>query len=1192
MGLHVVNPHVRCGLSIATLTLILITLASTVGGSAPDSPALESLADGPPIVLRGTAVSGDLSTGEERLFALALPATAYFRVSIKKGDFQLSAQVISPTHHLYFEQVSHAFGPLSLSCVIDAEPFVYLRVSSLENSPMPRHFELEVEEVRAANALDQEDAAAAQEFAEAETLRANWNQESIRQAINSYSKALGRWNQLRSLARQVATLNRIAECYFILSDYPQALRTYQQAVTVTRRMGDQALAMQTLNSEGYVHIYMGDNAQGLRDFERVLKYLNSRRETETGAPEPLRADVLNNKGEAYYSLSERRQALSYFNAALAAHETQTNRPADALAHLNLGYTYADLGDIQKAQSNYDQSLTLYRDVKDLRGQALALTAIGGLYSQLGEKQLALNYHRQALETFQTLGNHQGEAASWNGIGQVYEDLNQSQAALESYQSGLQMNERIGNRGFIALGRYYVGRVRQKLGTLDQAFDDYEEAVRLGREVGDRKTVAHGLRGMASIYESRGMKDIALTNYFSVLGLYKQTGDRRWQARTLNRIATLQNAMGHRSTALLNYQESLRLTRAVQDRREEVSTLYNLARLERDHGQITVALGHISAAVELIESNRLKITGEELRTSYFASVHECYELYIDLLMRGNYSKSDAAAAALEVSENARARVLLESLKNKAGGEAPSALEQMLVEERSIWKQLDFRLEAQARLLNGGHNEEDYAAGANEIRKLLASYQAVLDRIKNESPVYASLTQPGVLTTADIKSEARAETVLIEYSLGEERSYLWLVTPEAIEGYPLPARALIEKTADEVYRLLTERQNEQADDYDAQVQEADAQYWKRAQALSQMLLGPISEKISNKRLIVVCDGALHRIPFDALPFPKQNAELAAGPSSQIATPLMLTTEVVTAPSISVLFALEKGHPDNKPASRLIAVFADPVFSDHDPRTRMSQSHLGSENQSNLHLALRDVSGAVGQEELPRLSSTLHEAEAIARLSSGQDRLISTGLAAKLDNVTDNRLNNFQIIHFATHGVFDDLHPELSGIVLSLVDENGRQRDGYVQLNTIYAMHLNADLVVLSACRSGLGQAMTGEGILSITRGFMYAGARSVVASLWKVNDEATLELMQRFYQAMFIEGQRPSAALRTAKLAMWTQPRWRPPYFWAAFVIEGDYSRTPKLAAVSQGRRRLTVPLAVGATLIIFVFLIVGRWYINR
>jgi CHAT domain-containing protein len=164
---------------------------------------------------------------------------------------------------------------------------------------------------------------------------------------------------------------------------------------------------------------------------------------------------------------------------------------------------------------------------------------------------------------------------------------------------------------------------------------------------------------------------------------------------------------------------------------------------------------------------------------------------------------------------------------------------------------------------------------------------------------------------------------------------------------------------------------------------------------------------------------------------------------------------------------------------------------------------------------------------------------------------GFNASRATATSSELGQYRIVHFATHGVLDDQHPEASGLVFSLVNRNGKPQDGFVVLQDIYNMNLSADLAVLSACETGLGKEIRGEGLMGLTRGFMYAGASRVVASLWRVDDAATADLMGRFYKAMEQQGMPPAAALRKAQVELSKEERWSDPYYWAGFVIQGEW-----------------------------------------
>jgi len=435
-----------------------------------------------------------------------------------------------------------------------------------------------------------------------------------------------------------------------------------------------------------------------------------------------------------------------------------------------------------------------------------------------------------------------------------------------------------------------------------------------------------------------------------------------------------------------------------------------------------------------------------------------------------------------------------------------------------------------------------------------------QIREQSPRYALLTQPEVLRVADIQRELTdSDTILLEFTLGEEKSFLWAVTPTAVNSYELPGRKAIEEAAHEVYDLLTARRyvgGETSAEYASRVEAANTQYWPRALALSKMLLGPVAGQLGTKRLLIVSDGALQHIPFEALPDPlagNDAGQAASATPPQTFEPLILRHEVVSLPSAMILMALRRTQEpqQEQPARKTIAVLADPVFTSDDPRTGFIRIGGNASTKDT-----NDVSPARGTDDssvlrFERLPSTLREARTIQSLLPTDQVMVATGFDASRSHVFSDELRNYRIIHFATYGILNDERPEQSGIVLSLVDEYGHKQDGFLRLHDIYKLRLPADLIVMSECPPSSEKAR-GEGGVGLARGFMYAGSKSVITSLWAVDDEATSQLMGYFYSGLLKDRLTPAAALQEAKKRMWAQGRWRAPYFWAAFVLQGEYN----------------------------------------
>jgi len=315
------------------------------------------------------------------------------------------------------------------------------------------------------------------------------------------------------------------------------------------------------------------------------------------------------------------------------------------------------------------------------------------------------------------------------------------------------------------------------------------------------------------------------------------------------------------------------------------------------------------------------------------------------------------------------------------------------------------------------------------------------------------------------------------------------------------------------------------------------------LSRMLLGPVAAELQHKRLVIVGEGMLQYTAFAALPDPHPGATPA---------PLIADHEIITLPSASVLAALRRETGGRKPADKSVAVFADPVFGSNDPRIRPAGTGRAAADKGTTEPG--DVSRSAtesGLQGFVRLRFSRQEADQIMRLVPDSKRLEAVDFAANRAAATGPDLSRYRIVHFATHGLINNQHPELSGVVLSLVDEQGRPQNGFLRLYDIYNLKLQADLVVLSACQTALGKEIKGEGLVGLTRGFMYAGAPRVVASLWQVDDRATAEFMARFYEAMLSQGLRPAAALRAAQVAMSKDKRWMAPHYWAAFTLKGEW-----------------------------------------
>jgi CHAT domain-containing protein/tetratricopeptide (TPR) repeat protein len=989
----------------------------------------------------------------------------------------------------------------------------------------------------------------AKSFTKAEELRARWEQQALRDSIDEYKEAASQWTSIAP-DKAVVALRSAGDIYFMLSEYDSALQAYQTALSLSR---DLAERLELLNSMGYVYIFQGQNQKALDLETKVTRSLHKLPASVAYVRKiNIQAQAINNIGEIQYGLGDLRSSLKYFDDALQLWSTVNNKRGIALAHINFGYSYADSGDLLKASDHYSQSLAISIEISDLRGEASAKAALGGVYSLLGAKQRALDSRSETLMIFRKIGNLQGAAAAINGIAEAYEELGDFAKALENYNEALTIYQRIESRGFVALTKYCIGRVYFAMKQFGPARAAYSEALSISREVGDEQIKAHTLKGLGNLERAEGNLVGALEQFRKVMAVYQKIGDRRNQAYALNSIGQAYDSLGQPRKAIDCFSRALQELRATKDGRAEVETLYNLARVEKNQGDLKKALTLIKEGVGIIEASRLMIDSSDLRTSYFAREHKHYELLVDLLMQ-LYKREplgDYLAAAFLASEHARARSLLDIRTSGVDKDHP-ARNSLIQRGFELSRLLDAKAAYQTRLLSSKHTPADAEAISEEVRRLSTEYEQVQTEIRQQNPRYAAMTQKRDTTIAQIQAQLDRDTFLLEFMLGDERSYVWAVTQTSINGFELPARAKLEKSAGDLYGLLTTRQlaYERKDSEEpVNVEASDLESGRQAIALSETLFGPLAEQLGSKRLLLITDGALQYIPFEALPVPRQaSARAEKTPDTRL---LIDDHEIVMLPSASLLVAMSH-ETERAVAAKMIAIIADPVFEKTDPR--VEQSVDASNPVWGDNVVLERVSRALSSSgSIPRLPGSLREAKAIMNLVPSGQATIATGFDATRERIMGEEFRQYRILHFATHGIIDTELPEASGLVLSMLDHSGNPRDGYLRLSDIYDLEVPADLVVLSACRTYLGQSVQGEGLIGLSRGFMCAGSKSVVASLWKVDDEATAHLMSAFYKAMWSEGLSPSAALRKAKLSIRANRQWRAPYFWAAFVFQGAYN----------------------------------------
>jgi CHAT domain-containing protein/Tfp pilus assembly protein PilF len=1110
------------GLQIARPVILLIILLVWIGLPVVAWP-LSPLATQTGNSARGAAQSADeeislepgkpierkLSGGGSHFYKITMTSGQYLRVTVNQQGIDALVALFTPDWKKIGEVDSEqaTVGAESISAITEVAGAYRIEVRSTEKTAQTGRYKINIEELREATAEDKYRVDAESFFREAEQLRQG-TLEAKRKGVEKYSEALDLYRRSGDRKWEAEILNNIGLVYYSLGEMQKALEKYNEALPLRRAVGD-------------------------RRGEAI---------------------TLNNIGLVYRSLGEMQKALERYNEALPLRRAVGDHRGEAITLNNIGLAYRLLGETQKALEKYNEALSIFQTVTvgDRAEQAVTLNNIGEVHRSLGEMQKALEKHNEALLLRRAVGDRSGESVTLNNIGAVYYSMGETQKALEKFNQALPIKRAVGDRRGEVATLNNVGSVYELLGEMRKALDNYNEALPITRALGDRRGEALTLNNIGLVYRSLGEMQKALEKYDEALPIFRAAGERSVMASTLNNIGEVYQSLGETQKAIDKFEEALSLRRGVMDRNGEAVTLLRIAQVEQKRGNLTQARQTVEQAIGLIESIRTKTAGQDLRASYFAYRQEFFESYIDILMQMHKQNPTASydALALAVSERARARSLLELLTEARADIRQGVDSSLLERERSVQQRLAAKATAQTNLLNRKHSPEQAAAAAKEIAAITDEYEELQVQIRARSPRYAALTQPQPMSLMEIQQQALDEdTLLLEYALGENRSYLWLVSQRSIDSYELPPRAEIEAAARRVYELGAARQKRGTP--------PDPQFIAQARTLSGMLLGPVASRLGGKRLVVVAPGALSYLPFAALPAPEDEKRPAGDYE-----PLIAKHEVVSVPSASVLSIIRREKAGRQRAAKSVAILADPVFEESDPRLASAKNGKSSGETpaapggadaelSGLTRAIRTMNFSDARAGFTRLAFTRQEAESIIALTPKGTGLKATDFNASRDLALSQQLSQYRILHFATHGLLNSERPELSGLVFSLIDQAGKPQDGFLRLHEIYNLQLNADLVVLSACETGLGKEIKGEGLIGLTRGFMYSGAPRVVASLWNVDDLATAELMKLFYQRMLKDGMPAGAALRAAQLELSGQKRWASPYFWAGFVLHGEW-----------------------------------------
>lgn len=974
------------------------------------------------------------------------------------------------------------------------------------------------------------------------------------QRLSTLLVAAGKLRRANDTKNSIQTLNEAGRLQLELFLKTEALNTFQQSYDLLDQGTDPITRVDTLN--GFALAYIA-----LNKYDQAEPLLDQAHKTSEQSGYPA------GKAEALLLFSECQNEKNHADAVKTASEALTlwqsigNNLGVVRSHIDIGNYYFAQSNLVAAAQEYQSALDLATAIGDPTRQAEALVYLGYVEFRKGAWQEMFSYLTRAEELIDNDAEPYLMGRISTGIAEAFIETGLPEVGLQKYQEALEYFSRTQTPRPVVYASWGIAKAQFILGKYPEALSLLQNTLADAEKHNLRSLVAQCHEYLGRTYVALNQQKQAIEHFETALGLYGKLGNPMEKARVWARLGQLYQTQGKLDEAQKFYQQALQTFYALNDGIDQSATLFAMGQLETKRGNFDTAEDHFRQSIETTDSVRSRSTSRDLAAAFSATVHDRYWEYIQCLMRRN--DKQAAARAFEISESERARSLAEFLRSTETNLLASLDPELANQEKSLRHVIRAKEDTRVSLVGQRTTEKadlakidaELAQLEAEVAQLEAQYKSVSATISQRYPKYDQITRPRGWDLARIQQQVLTDddTVLLEYILGADKSYVWAITRDSFSAHEITGE--VGKAAETVYNLS----KDPAKGHENELTQA-------TQVLSNMVLSPVAGDLNKRRIIVIADGALHYIPFQMLPAPSSNAE-----------PLVAQHDIINAPSASILGELREEVAGRGVRSKVLAAFGNPALGRAQQTAKASQASRDIElNGDNFDLS------SIGQ-----LFFAEREINSLREIATPAATFTATGFAANRKQLFSMDFSQYAILHFATHGLLDPTRPEHSGILLSMVDDQGKKQEGFITLQDVYSLRAPVDLVVLSACRTGLGREIRGEGLVGLTRGFMYAGATTVVASLWKVDDEATSELMKSFYTQMLQNRKTPDEALRIAQNSIRQNPRWSAPHYWAGFTLQGEYQY---VVNSKRGWRRYSTLIVIG--LVGIVLMSAGGFYRYR
>lgn len=923
---------------------------------------------------------------------------------------------------------------------------------------------------------------------------------------------------------QYSGLFNQGEKFRLEGEFEKAIDFFKNSISLANKCGAKKVELEAHTKLGILFWNLGQLEESENSYLKALALAKSLglKDREKECLDALDIINLYNKAKEFRRSGEYKNSIEYFQKAINIAKN-INSPDHELKCLRwMSVCYWDQNDFQEFRSLNEMAISIARKTRNKREEGICLNNIGLYLWKIDNYTKALQYYEKALEIAEKAKNLQSENECLNNIGLIYKDIGNYDKALTYLNKALLIDNPSFGNNYISIDLNNIGIIYRQKGLLNNSKEDFLKALEyfskcleITKKIDDKKTATYIYINLGTIYSDLENYSDALRYYHQGLKIAENIMNKEGMSLILNNIGIVYYNLGDYEESTKYCQKAIDLANQIKSGQVLWEAFLYVANSYKKQAKFNDALKNYENSISVIESVRSTLELEELKASYFGTDKriEAYHNLIDLLVRIQKSNPQKSydAEAFKYFEKAKARAFLDSLE---------------VAQVSISQGIDTKLSAQEKLLNNDITSlykkllvpDLTVEQKNDINEKLKKFDDDHERLKREiratSPAYANLRYPEIITLNEAQEKlVDNQTTYISYSIGKDNSYGFAISKNGLKIFPISPRKKLQAKVSAHIKVITDKEN--ADFY-------------LGQELYTELVRPGLDR-QTKRLVFVPDDILYFLPFETL--------LQSGNQGRW---LIQDYAIAYAPSLSSLWEIiKRGRRDGTKHKKDILAFGDPVYGP-------AEDQDNSQNSSDIFQDFYSSSAF----KFFRLKYSGVEVQRIAALFNKNREEIYQRESASEQVLKNLDLEDFKIIHFAAHGLIDDQNPARSSIVLSL--DSKSQEDGFVQMREIYNLKMRADLVSLSACQTGLGQFIRGEGIEGLNRAFFYAGASSVLKSLWSINDQASSQLMERFYFHL-LSSNSIMDALQKAKLEMIGFKPFSHPFYWAAFVITGDAAK---------------------------------------